>query len=169
MPKRLSYVDYQKRALEFNEGDVVYHHLSSSDVLGRVVAVFPGIGMVDVEFPNGSRRFSVEDLYLAGSNSSGQPPLVNHNSVPGGPTVITSKLAHKLARKHVALYWGARDRQYRPTRQEVASNCYYCPKCKDTPTPLKKAIYKRREGVSERLLGCPTCMFLVKQDDILGF
>jgi hypothetical protein len=34
---------------------------------------------------------------------------------------------------------------------------------------LKRAIYKRRDGSSERLLGCPGCMFLIKDADIVNF
>ncbi len=65
-----------------------------------------------------------------------------------------------------ALYWAAKDRKYRATRSECGSH-YTCPKCPEVP--MKKAIYKRMDGFSERLWGCPSCMFLIKNSDIVRF
>jgi hypothetical protein len=35
--------------------------------------------------------------------------------------------------------------------------------------PLKRAVYKRRDGSSDKLMGCPGCMFLIKDADIVNF
>jgi hypothetical protein len=66
-----------------------------------------------------------------------------------------------------SLYWAQKDRQYRMTRPEAAGESVACPKC-GPDSPLKKAIYKRRDGSSERLQGCPGCMFLIKDADIVN-
>lgn len=167
-------VDYQQRATEFKVGDRVYSVVNgTSDNSGRVTAVWPAIGMVDVEYPHGSTRSPVEELHLLGDNGP-EPP--KHSTTPGGAGSVSvsggPKAANKLARQWVerqlktALYWGAKDRKYRATRGECDSGSYHCPKCKEGV--LRKAIYKRTQGVSERLLGCPSCMFLAKTSDIIG-
>ena len=65
-----------------------------------------------------------------------------------------------------ALYWASSDRKYRATDDECSSGSYTCPRCKQES--LRKAVYKRRGGVSEKLLGCPKCLFLIKREDIIG-
>lgn len=207
MPKRTAtvYIDYQQRASEFSVGDAVTPFGSDSIVSGRVVAVYPAIGMVDVEFANGNKRFPVEDLQRIRQDSPVNEPL--HDSVPGGagtvevpggpdpkrdspdrpqPTFtvddteenlerekrrtarIQSHLGARVARAWVkrALYWGDTDRKYRAKKTELASGDFSCPKCGQDH--LRKAIYKRTEGASERLMGCPSCMFLIKRCDIMG-
>ena len=163
------FVDYQSRAKEFSEGEIVFPRGAWPHLSGRVVALYPAIGMADVEFANGVKRFPVEDLERSGvGNNDTIPPKIENNSVPGGrETVITREASAKrvtTAYLKRALYWAQRDRQYRPSRAESEGG-YFCPKHPEVP--LKKAIYKRREGQSERVLGCPTCMFLIKVDDIL--
>lgn len=64
-----------------------------------------------------------------------------------------------------SLYWAAPDRQYKATRGETGCGTYTCPHDK---SPLKKSNYKRREGKSVNLLVCPSCLFVVKQNDIIG-
>jgi len=127
--------------------------------------------MVDVEFSTGNRRYPVEDLQQIDANGNADPP--NTNSVPGGqPTVQVpggpsgSRVAVAFEKK--ALYWAARDRKYRMTGPETALGHPKCPKC-DEDHSLQRAIYKRRDGSSERLMGCPGCMFLIKDSDIVNF
>jgi hypothetical protein len=142
-----------------------------SDMGGRVTALWPAIGMADVEFPTGSKRYPVEELQRFDAQGNVQPPI--DDSVPGGqPTVSVSGgpykqgSAERVAEAHVkrSLYWASKDRKYRMTGGEPHPNC---PKCEDTP--LKRAVYKRRDGSSDRLMGCPGCMFLIKDADIVNF
>jgi len=164
-------VDYQERAKEFAVGDIVTPFGIWDAQGGRVTAVWPAIGMVDVEFGIGNRRYPVEDLQKIDSSGNAAPPYTN--SVPGGqPTVSVpggpkeSRVAAAYAKK--SLYWAGRDRKYRMTTPEMATGCPNCPKC-GHGFPLKRAIYKRRDGSSERLMGCPGCMFLIKDADIVNF
>lgn len=167
--KTAIYVDWQERATEFKKGDTVVPFGFLESHAARVVAVFPAIGQVDVMFPHGAARFAVEDLQLLkdpdveAPNTEDVPGGAGTVSVSGGPNPV--RIASRYLRK-CALYWGAVDRRYRMTRQEREGNKFHCPKCSEavmTPT-----IYKRREGASERLLGCPSCLFLIKREDILG-
>lgn len=170
-----NYVNYQDRAHEFDPGDVVTPYGGSTDTAGRVLAVYPAIGMVDVEFPTGSQRLPVETLQrFSPEHGVAIPPKTD--SVPGGhPTAPGKEQAEVRLANHrrvaeafvkKALYWGAADRRYRATKAEVATGHFTCPKCKEAA--LRPAVYKRRGGKSEKLLGCPSCMFLVKKSDILG-
>lgn len=185
-----NYVNYQERASEFAPGDIVAP-FGMSDMSGRVTAVWPAIGMVDVEFPIGNKRYPVEELQRLDLDDAGViPPHTNSapggqptDSVPGGPypqedphhtlvpKVVTTASDLRVAEAFVkrALYWNAPDRQYRATREEVESGHFLCPKCKaaGTVSKLRPAVYKRREGQSEKLLGCPDCLFLVKKQDII--
>ena len=76
--------DYQQRAREFQVGDLVYPFLSGNrDLMGRVVGVYPAIGMVQVQWPHGSERMPVEDLQRFESDEY-KPPEVENDTVPGG-------------------------------------------------------------------------------------
>ena len=168
--KAMNNVNYQERSKEFNVGDIVTPFGVWDAQGGRVTSVWPAIGMVDVEFSIGNRRYPVEDLQRIGDNGNADPPRTD--SVPGGqPTVQVpggpsdSRVAAAFEKK--ALYWAARDRKYRMNRSEVMGGCPNCPKC-GHEAPLKKAIYKREDGSSERLMGCPECMFLIKDSDIVS-
>jgi len=176
--------NYQERAAEFAVGEEVE---TVNGTHGRIVALWPAIGMADVEFPNGSRRIPVEEMYRApgswvaspqGETVPGGLPTV---SVPGGsvapipPPVkktASPQSQERVARAFVkrALYWAGKDRQYRASGDEVDSGLYCCPKCKarGEEIPMRRAIYKRRNGCSDRLLGCPSCMFLIKRSDVLN-
>ena len=152
-----AYTDYQTRAAEFSVGDIVFPYEAGSDKSGTVVSVYPAIGMVDVQFPNGSKRYPVEDLQRADG-----PLPSDYDSVPGGAGTVS--LPGGPSSEKVALYWAEKDRGYHATKAECPSGPYSCPKCKETP--LKKAVYKRRGGASEHLFACPGCMFLIKNLDI---
>jgi len=93
--------------------------------------------------------------------SGGPYPSAN---VPDKPIPVTP-VVERVARAYTkqAIYWAQRDRKYRATKSEQGGGPYLCPKC---GASLKKAIYKRIEGSSDRLWGCPVCMFLIKRDDI---
>lgn len=170
-----AYIDYQQRASEFAVGDLVFTFMSEhSGHYGRVMAVYPAIGMVDVEWPHGSERMPVEDLQQSTKDMVQGPPNVGHDNIPGGRPVgvpsgpIPQKTLRRVAEAYVkkALYWASADRQYRATSEECAANSYLCPKCKGGN--LRKAIYKRRGGASDHLYGCPACLFIIKRNDIIG-
>ena len=174
-------VNWQERASEFAVGDVVVPFGMFDSQAGRVTAVWPAIGMVDVEMSNGNKRYPAEDLQKMDPSATSVPPMTDSApgeesgtvSVPGGPYPATSVpetyniKANRVAARHVeALYWAERDRRYKMTRPEVLAGHANCPKCPEVP--LKKAVYKRRDGSSEKLLGCPGCMFLIKDLDIVN-
>lgn len=175
-------VNWQERASEFAVGDVVVPFGMFDSAAGRVTAVWPAIGMVDVEMANGNKRYPAEDLQKMDPNSSSVPPMTDSApgeengtvSVSGGPYPATSvpetyKIkANRVAQKFVkqSLYWAERDRRYRMSGPEMSAGHPNCPKCPDSP--LKTAVYKRRDGSSEKLLGCPGCMFLIKDLDIVN-
>ena len=162
-----AYTDWQERASEFQIGDGAFPKGESSDCVGTVVAVYPAIGMVDVQHIDGTMRYPAEELHRW-KDGKVVLPVVEHDSVPGGVGQVSvpggpgEKLAESAAK--VALYWKQKDRQYHATQDECSSGSYSCPKCKDPG--LKKAIYKRTDGISDRLWACPGCMFLIKDSDM---
>lgn len=169
-------MDYQQRALEFAVDDLVYPiAIGKSDIVGRVVALYPAIGMADVEWPHGPERVPVEDL-IRSSTDGDEPPSAGHDNIPGGAGVVpvssgpyhTAGNARRVAEAFVkrALYWAAPDRHYRASQPEVESGDFRCPKCGDGS--LRYATYKRESGQNIRLMACPECLFLIKSCDILG-
>jgi predicted RNA-binding Zn-ribbon protein involved in translation (DUF1610 family) len=163
--------DYQALAVEFSTGDIVVPYGAGRELAGRVVTVWPAIGMIDVEFPAGTKRYPVEDM-LRLEDGDPAPPQDEYVpggagtvSVPGGPfgDALTERVASKFMKS--GLYWAAADRRYRATAEEVKSHKFTCPKCKEAA--LKRAIYRRLKGKSERLYGCPGCLFLIERDSIL--
>lgn len=165
-------VNWQQMAHEFSVGDCVnLLHGDASDV-GRVVAVWPAIGQLDIQFPSGWTRKPVEEVIRLDGSNPYAPPAVENNQVPGGAgtvpvsggpppkTASVQRVTEAFLKK--ALYWAERDRQYRPSRAERDSGVYYCPKCKG---PMEFRRYKRRNGITERLLACCDCMFLIKPMD----
>jgi hypothetical protein len=158
---------------------------------GTVVAVFPAIGMVDVQLPHGAVRYPVEDLaidtsdnfenltdYQADSVPGGTPTV----SVPGGPDTLAKDVRDPLTQEFLdreasasrvleayvktALYWNAPDRKYRMCKVDLAAGVPSCPRCEGTP--LRKVIYKREDGRNEKLHACPECLFMIKSSDIIG-
>ena len=170
--KSTQYVDYQQRSLEFELGMRVYPFLGGNPSRsGIVVAIFPAIGMVDVQFPHGSMRYPVEDLVVDTSGDYLNIYSGDLDTVPGGVGTVPvstvpskKKQASRVASKYMkqAIYWYKKDRTYRQCRNEVKP---LCPRCK---TPLGNTVYKRRGGKSERLLACHSCLFIIKPSDIVG-
>lgn len=153
-----AYVDYQQRSRTFQPGSQVYLRNSDPTDVGLVVAVYPAIGMLDVEFPLGALRVPVEDVYLSSPFAPTDPPAltdIDESSLPGGSPVLKT-----------ALYWKSKNRQYKATSKEVEEGRYCCPRCKGPF--LRKAAYKRRDSSSQALLACPECLFLIKTADIIG-
>ncbi len=159
------YVDYQQRAKGFEIGMRVFPFFEGNpNKSGIVRAVFPAIGMVDVQFPHGSTRLPVEDLVVDTSGDVSNVKM-DEDSVPGGlGSYPVSTGAKKVASLHMkkAIYWKERNRKYKKRKHEDHP---HCPKCRDVK--LKNTSYKRRNGLSEHLLGCPSCLFLIKSTDII--
>lgn len=194
-----SYADFQERALEFQVGDSVIPYFANVERAGRVKAVFPAIGMIDVEFPHGAKRYPVEEItklhrdrtWVDAPHSDSVPGGAGTVVVDGGPysavdnsneddhpeTDKKKKKADLEMRRSVrrvseayvkkAIYWTDRDRQYRATKGEIESRRFMCPK--HCGVPMTKTVYKRRDGKSDRLFGCPSCLFLIKRDDVIGW
>jgi hypothetical protein len=181
------FVDYQQRASEFAVGDLAYPLAGGStdeSQAGTVVAVYPAIGQVDIEYAWGSGRYPVEDVQRV-TDVAAKPPSSENTTVPGGAGTVgvpggpvertavqsVDRLAHAFVKR--ALYWASKDRHYRGTKAECDGGKYACPKCKANEETglrpsLRPANYKRMDGVSSKLLGCPECLFLIKQQDIVG-
>lgn len=217
MDKDATTYDYQARAREFAVGEYAHPIGAGPLDIGRISEVFPGIGMVQVEFPYGSRRYPVEDIEKIHPSNSPVIPTSTEN-VPGGvdvpsvsagrPSTVTPEgssetesgkettgqgsnttgpdnapsatrtarvkltaserqaMADRVLEAHIkkALYWHSADRNYRVNKVEFESGNYACPKCKEGP--MRKAIYKMRGGQRHRLYICPSCTFVIKQDNI---
>jgi hypothetical protein len=181
--KRHAGTDYQALATGYTVGDLAVPYGAARDYAGRVVAVWPAIGMVDLQFPEGTKRYPVEALQRF---DKGPVFSEDYDSVPGGAgTVPVSqgpfeqgeplvrkrpdpKVVSRVATAFVkqSLYWGARDRRYRCTHEEMASGQFNCPKCHQAP--LRKVIYRRESGRSEKLFCCPSCLFLIERSAILN-
>jgi hypothetical protein len=178
--RRATYVNYQARASAFKVGDRVYPVLKGNPSNGgTVVAVWPAIGMVDVQYPHGTARAPVEDLLIDRGTTIESEVDVQSDTIPGGTHTVpvsggpipegVGESAHRVATKYTkqAVYWAAPNRQYRPTKEELTSGNLCCPRCDEAY--LRKTIYKREDGASTRLFCCPDCLFLIRRDDILGF
>lgn len=76
--------NWQARAEEFKPGQSVRLTVGSDTDEGRVVAVWPGIGMADVQWPHTSNRHPVEDLQIV-NPADDLFVAPRHEDVPGGP------------------------------------------------------------------------------------
>ncbi|MCH8518086.1 MAG: hypothetical protein LAT68_17455 [Cyclobacteriaceae bacterium] len=164
--------DYQQQAKNFGINDLVVPYADGvKDTMGgRVVAVWPAIGMVDVQFPHGNMRYPVEDLQIVEKGfKSDKAKGVFPDTVPGGASKTPVSVGPRKMASKVALYWVSRDRKYRPCKSERAHGKYTCPKChcQDDPSYLTKAPYTRQDGVSEKVLVCPRCTFVIMESDLV--
>jgi ribosomal protein S27AE len=78
---------------------------------------------------------------------------------------IPTVLVEAAARSKSAAYWVAQNRQYRATREELASKKPNCPRCS---ARMRRTTYKMQKGSKHKLFGCPQCLFLIKHDDLLA-
>ena len=180
MSRKDASINYQALAAEFSVGDMVAAYGNGRDVVGRVSAVWPGIGMVDVQYPSGTRRHPVEELQQFTKDGVPDPPYHvttpgGHGtvSVPGGPyphdnsakamQTSVSRVAGAFVKK--AVYWAETNRRYRATKAEQDTGDYKCPRCAKS---LTTASYKREDGKNIKLLACPKCLFLVRPSDLTG-
>lgn len=233
-------IDYWTLTKDFTQGDTVQKLMSSGSELtpyvGRVTAVMPGIGFVDVQWPFGNERVSPEELVRVNPDFIRYtPPTLSPSYYPGldaGPGAkagslrkangqplwndvqpgfhlelakayhkgasalqaydvlwhqfryandealraevqhfysVANNLSTAMLSEHAtktAAYWASKDRKYRATRSELDTRTVTCPKCKEAT--MKRATYKMENGVKAKLLACPSCMYLLKQTDLLG-
>ena len=169
--KKKGFANYQQRSYDLEVGDAVIPQYDNNSSVGRVVALYPAIGMADVQFSYGQGRYPVEDiekvtesqLGASAPNFEDVPGGAGTVSVPGGPRPKTAS-AEKIASSYMkkALYWDQGPRIYRATRSEQEGGGYCCPKCRHSPLQLRK--YK----IKGRLLVCPACNFMIKQENVKG-
>ena len=194
--------NWQARGQEFQVGQSVRLVNGGSTDEGRVVAVWPGIGMVDVEFPHTSYRMPVETLQIISPGDDTHiAPM--HQTIPGGAGTVGEvpegasqdkeliewedprvelvhevdapkkpdlrKLASRVARAFVkrSLYWHARDRKYRVSREEHNASAYQCP-IRGCEGQLKRGTYKMQDGAKIKLHACPSCLFMIKTSDMFA-
>ena len=163
---------YQEIAAQFAVGDLAAPYGMAREFGGRVLAVWPAIGMVDLQFPHGSRRYPVEDLNRLHPDGHMHP--LTHDTIPGGAgTVPVSggpmrQVARRVANAYLkqAIYWAELGRRYKPTKAECDAGLFNCPKCGPAQV-LRKTSYKRQDGRNVKLLACHECLFLIREEDIL--
>lgn len=196
MERRADEGNWQARGQEFAVGQTVQLVNGGETDTGRVVATWPAIGMCDVQFPHTAYRIPVEDLqiinpgddpYVApmhqdvpggpgseGDVATGAPQSnVIEGEVPRVELVhevgkTASEMSRRVAQAFVkkSLYWHARDRKYRVSRDEHASGRYRCP-AKSCNGSLRRASYKMEDGRTVKLHACPRCLFMIRASDIL--
>jgi len=196
--RRRAYIDFQARASAFEVGSRVFTLLGGNPAQGgTVVAVWPAIGMVDVQFPHGSTRYAVEDLVIDTSENyenfgdfqadsiPGGTPTV---SVPGGPGVLKKDFRDDLTEDKLLREASSR-RVASPDRviEALVKKALYWDSpdrkyrmCKSelgsgVPTcprcvgvELRKVLYKREDGRNEKLYACSDCLFLIRRGDVVG-
>ena len=176
LSRRGTYVNYQARASGFKVGDRVYPLLKGNPANGgTVVAVWPAIGMVDVQYPHGETRSPVEDLLIDRRMSIESEVDVQSDTVPGGTHTVpvsggpgpeVREASQRVTSSFLkqAVYWAAKNRQYRPSKLEMETGNFCCPRCDENF--LRRASYKREGGVSVRLWACPGCLFIIRDCDL---
>ena len=174
-----SYTNFQARAEAFKVGDHVFPTLTGNPANGgTVVAVWPAIGMVDVSYPQGVARYPVEDLLIDRGTTIDTIADIQDDSVPGGTHTVPVSggpgpenfdSTHRVASTYVkqAVYWASKGRMYKPTKTELETGQLCCPRCDEEY--LRKTIYMMENGARTKMFVCPSCLFLVRRDDIIGF
>lgn len=173
--RKKSFVDYQGRATAFHIGDCAFPIIGGSDANGgTVVAVWPAIGMVDLVFPYGTARYPVEELVISHEKNEEAAIDIAITNVPGGAGTVSVSggpgirdKAHRVASAYIkqAVYWASKDRQYKPTREEIETGDFCCPRCEENL--LRRVSYKREQGKSVKLWVCPSCLFLIRDCDLV--
>jgi hypothetical protein len=192
--KKADQGNWQARGQEFQVGQTVKLINGGDTDQGRVIAVWPGIGMVDIQWPHTSYRMPVEDLQIV---NPGDDQYISpmHEDVPGGAgtdafvsegapatnwidaevprvelvqEVDTAIVSRKVAKQFVkqSLYWHARDRKYRISRDEHTSGQYRCP-ARTCEGHLRKATYKMDGGSLVKCHACPSCLFIIRTADMV--
>lgn len=158
-----SYADHRALARQFEVGDTVLFPIltrgdSYSPIIGLVTAVLDKIGMVDVETPYGNIRIEPDQI-VKGNSLGYDASYLADTSYSSWELERAHKVASAYKNKY-ALYWKEVGRVYTPTRQEISTGNYTCPKCCGH---LTKSRYKK----NEILYACPACLWMIRPDDIL--
>lgn len=163
--RQASYTDFQARVLAFEVGTRVYTLLGGNPAIsGVVVAVWPAIGMVDVQFPHGSTRYPVEDLIIDTRTEVKAPVPAGQDTVPGGLRTVSVPGGPLPGgpRQHLP--------NYNPPAKspmEIAARTPVIPKTgRVVSAYIKKAVYwasvnrkykMTKEECSSGKLCCPRC------------
>jgi len=168
--KKKGYVDYQQRSYDLNVGDAVIPQYDENTSVGRIVALYPAIGMADVQFTYGQGRYPVEDIERVVESELGAK-APNFESIPGGAGTVSvpggprpkKASASRVASDYIkiALYWDQGPRIYRATKPEQDGSGFFCPKCR---SPLQLRKYK----IQGKLFVCPDCNFMIKRENVKG-
>jgi hypothetical protein len=223
-------IDYWRLTRDFKPGDTVQRVLPGQGVspyVGRVLAVLPAIGFLDIQWPCGYERVSPEEVILLRPGfEQFLPPQLTFGYYPGlevknagmsrwrtteVPPGFHKELARVFHRQaseiqaydelwhrfasfaddeairdevakfyrfasntfdllvqqmgRTAAYWAGRDRNYRATQDEIGQGRPNCPRCGGQ---MRKTTYKMSEGQRAKLFACPSCLYLIKQDNVLG-
>lgn len=95
-------IDYWQLTKDFKAGDTVQKFMPGrsqvSPYVGRVTAVMPGIGFLDVQWPFGNERVSPEELVRVNPNLAFYlPPSLDTSYYPGLDATTLAKTANKVA------------------------------------------------------------------------
>lgn len=210
MIPKTSFIDNQQVATQFSRGDTVLFPIYTqgndyAPTLGRVTAVFPQIGCVDVETYAGNLRFNANELikrndidtsfmfdtseqtwerqqankvasryvqesfstlvkeaFILYTKENVSSEIKTYDTMFKRHASTTSESSIQEAVSFVyknALYWREMGRKYAPTRSELESGCFSCPKCK---CQMQRTNYKKLT----KLLACPQCLWLICQEDL---
>lgn len=104
-------IDYWTLTKDFSPGDFVQKYNPSrnqtlSPFMGRVTAVLPGIGFLDVQWPFGNERVSPEDLVRVNKEFAQYLPPMHDFSYYPGLEQERARLASKLPWKQAELPLG---------------------------------------------------------------
>jgi hypothetical protein len=156
--------------------DVQWPHTSNRHPVEDLQILSPGddpfVAPMHEDVPGGPGSVAdVSEGALQGNVIEGEEPRVENvrevNDEGQRKTsagLSATRVAHLFVKK--SLYWHARDRKYRVSRDEHASGQYCCPTrgCKGH---LRRATYKMEDGQHVKLHACPSCMFMIRSADIL--
>ena len=119
--------------------------MAPRDYIGTVLAVYPKLNALDVEWPLGADREFAEDLLLVNQGES---------------LTLPPRVARLASIFKESLYWNEKGRKYRKTKSESGPKDMKCPKCKNLG--MRKTRYKHFTD----LYCCPECFFLIRPVDI---
>ena len=120
-----------------------------------------------------ARRINTVDLVVARALVEGATDIEAWDMVstvlPGvSDVVVTDRVRSVYAANKTGLYWAKRDRQYRARKDEAASGRFTCPRSGCGGTQMGKSLYKMRDGARHHLLVCPSCLCVIRTEDIIG-
>ena len=185
MRRKADDLNYQARAHEFSVGDIVRSVFDTADYEGRVIAVFPAIGMVDVQWSGTSYRHPVEELQIVNPGES-RFVAPKHETLPGGtkkgpvsvgitspstgiystpnvePVVVVNKSAKKMANRVAKAFVLKSLYENRFTKVACSGGKLLCPKCSQH---MRKGTFVHK-GKSVRIAACQSCLLFKREQDL---